>query len=786
MSSSKHTRLLIGGATIALAAMAAPAFAADAATTKAAEPATGEIIVTAQRRAEKVAEVPISITVADAAQLERQQVDTVNDLNRIAPSLEIQGAPGQNTGGGGAIRGIGTQTFNAGATASVGIVVDQVSQGNANISDLFDLARVEVLKGPQGTLFGLTTSAGVINITTNKPEFNTFSLRVRTELSSAGTAGSKFGDQVLQGVVNIPLAANAALRWSGSMNLRQGVDRNAYTGKLNDVNDYATRAHLRWEPSSDVSVNLIGDYTHAKSTGEGDFFTFVKADGPGVINGLAPFPILDVQGLAGRLASCGVVAAEGNQNYCSNQVLTTTSDNYGVSLNLEKNLGWATLTSITAYRGLRTNSTGGNILRADTLGIEILDGPQEVALDLVTQELRLSSPGGATLEYTVGAFASSQKTVQTPQAFNVFLDDSLQAPFGTPTPANGFNPFVPLPPAVAIPNDSNRGLNPVNSLGNRNDVTDRSIAAFGQVTWHATDKLRLIAGGRYTSERLALASYNLDTSSENDLVLQQNRFSWRLGAQYDIAHHVMGYLTANHGYKGGQIAIPGAGQANYVVQPEIPTAFEGGIKATLLGSWIADFNVFYEKIHGFQAQQCIVDAQAALVCDPHNIDGVKSRGAELNLFGKVTRNLSLNTGLIWAKATYPTGYTGTDSTNIGGTQLGYAPEYKFTLSGEYTVPVTSQLNGFFAADTVWKSKLRYEENSVAASTFRAHWNIGGRIGIRTDDQRFTAAVFVRNLGNVHEPLLLQSNLPANGAAELGAMYGPMSFRQVGLSLDARF
>lgn len=149
-----------------LLAIATPAWAQDtaAASPQAADAATSDIIVTAQRKAEKVTEVPISITVANQAQLERQQVNTVNDLSRIAPSLEINSAPGQNTGGGGAIRGIGTQTFSPGAVASVGIVVDQVSQGNANLSDLFDVSRIEVLKGPQGTLFGLTTSAGASSI----------------------------------------------------------------------------------------------------------------------------------------------------------------------------------------------------------------------------------------------------------------------------------------------------------------------------------------------------------------------------------------------------------------------------------------------------------------------------------------------------------------------------------------------------------------------------------------------------------------------------------------------
>jgi outer membrane receptor protein involved in Fe transport len=252
-----------------------------------------------------VTEVPISITVADASQLERQQVNTVNDLNRIAPSLEIQSAPGQNTGGGGAIRGIGTQTFSPGAVASVGVVVDQVSQGNANISDLFDVARIEVLKGPQGTLFGLTTSAGVINITTNKPEFDKVSVRVRTELSAAGFAGSKSGNQVVQGVANVPIADNAAIRVAGYANLRQGPDYNLTTGKYDKNETMGGRARLLWEPTDKLTVNLIGDYADTRTTNGGNFFTFVKSES-----------------LGSALAACGITAENGNRNYCTSEQYT--------------------------------------------------------------------------------------------------------------------------------------------------------------------------------------------------------------------------------------------------------------------------------------------------------------------------------------------------------------------------------------------------------------------------------------------------------------------------------
>lgn len=750
-------------ASASVIALAAPAMAQDAAPQAAAEApdVNSDIIVTAQRKAEKVTEVPISITVANQAQLERQQVNTVNDLSRVAPSLEIQQAPGQNTGGGGAIRGIGTQTFSAGAVASVGVVVDQVSQGNANISDLFDVSRIEVLKGPQGTLFGLTTSAGVINITTNAPDPSAFSARVRTELSNAGTAGSKFGNQVIQGVVNIPLASNAAVRVSGVTNLRQGVNKNALTGDYNDNDRYGVRGRLLWEPTERLTVNLIGDYTKSRAENGGDFFTFVQTSGPGTaLGGL----LQDSTGITARLASCGVTPGEGNQKYCSDSSYVGRTENYGGSLQLDYEADPFTLTSVTAYR--KSNETGfsaaTNVFRGDPLELQVGNGAVNRKLSLFTQELRVSSPSDQFLEYTAGVFYSNQKQTRDPESLSVSV--------------------VPFP-GLTIPIVRNPGADL--------DIQDESLAVFGQGTFHLSPSLRLIAGGRYTTDRLSMDRYDYFTPADpfSRTILDVQKFSWRLGAQYDLARDMMIYATASRGFKGGQIAIPSAPAKPFVVLPEIPMAYEAGLKTTLFGGWVADLSVFYQKIKNFQAQQCTVDSTAVISCVQTNINGVKSRGAEINFFGKVFEGLSLNTGFIYAKATYPVGFIGTDGTDIGGSQLAYAPKYKFTLSGEYEVPVTGRLNGFLAADTVWKSRVRYEANSNSLTTFRSHWLVGGRIGLRTEDNRYSVAVFGRNLFNVHEPSLMQSDFPYTtdqGEQNIGAIYGPQSFRQVGISFDAKF
>lgn len=722
-------------------AIIAPAFAQDAATPQEPkESSMSDIIVTAQRRQEKVTEVPISITVASQKQLERQQVNNLNDLNRVAPALEIQSAPAQNTGGGGSIRGIGTQSFSPGAVASVGVVVDQVSQGNANISDLFDVSRIEVLKGPQGTLFGLTTSAGVINITTNAPDPTEFSGRVRTELSDVGTAGSKYGQQVVQGVINVPVSATSALRVSGMANTRQGVNRNAVTGDWNDVNRYALRGRFLWNAREDLTVNLIGDWSKGSVDNGGDFFTFVS----------------NTPANTALLNSCGITPGEGNQTYClgSANGFSSRTKGWGGSAQVDYDAGPIALTSITAYRKNESSTTGGNIYRADSLASKLQSGPTGTNIRLFTQEFRASSPSNSTFEYTVGAFYSNQKTVQQPERFTISV-----------TLPNGFV------------------IRPVDSPGALNEITDESLAIFGQGTLHATDRLRLILGGRYTAGRLSLDRTDAGTGAGSFQILNVDKISWRTGIQYDIDRSLMAYATASRGFKGGQIAVPTAPLLPYVVQPEIPMSYEAGMKATLFGGAVLDFSVFYSKIKNFQAQECIVNpVTAQLVCAQTNIDGVKTRGAEVNLFGQISDRLSMNTGFIYTKATYPGSFIGNDGTNIGGSQLAYSPRYKFTLSGEYEQPLTGGLNAFLAADTIWKSRVRYQNTSTRAETFRPHWTVGGRLGVRSDDERYSAGVFVRNLFNVHEPSLLQSNFGSG----VGAIYGPQSFRQVGLQLDAKF
>lgn len=721
-----------------------PALAQDPAQPPAqAEPVATEpeMLVTAQRRRERLQDVPLSITVADEFLLDRQQVRTLPELMRIAPSLEIQQAPEQSVGGGGSIRGLGTQSFSAGASSAVGVVVDQVPQGNLNIADLFDVERVEVLKGPQGTLFGLTTSAGVINIVTHAPDPSELSARVGGELSGADVAGSRFGRQRLLGLVNVPLGQDAALRIAGNLNAQQGVDRSVPRDRWDQKLDYGARARLLWEPSDQLSLNLIGELSRRHEDGS-DFFVITRATPP----------------TEQLLQSCGIHAEEGQQGYCSDQPMHGDFSLYGVSVQIDYELGPVMLSSISAYRG-RTRDTGiPDIFRLAGNPVHISIGPGSGRSDLVTEELRVASLQRGVLEYTAGVFLARSQDVTQPQPFNV----TAATPMGM------------LPVLVRE--------NP------RRDSLDTSLAMFGQTTVHITRKLGAIAGARLTLERLALEQRFADAmvpAMTTKSVIDPVNVSWKLGAQYQFERDLGSYATVARGYKGPQISTPDDPTVPPVlVRPEIPMAYELGLKGRVLADALNfDLNAFYIDLSDFQAQACQIGAGRALVCTLTNLSKVNSTGVEANVFGSVLRGLSYNLGLMLNRVVYPDGYRDKDGTDLGGLQVAYAPKVKGAFMLEYSRQLARGVQAFVGADAVYKSRLRLNTSADPYQSYAAHWLTGGRLGARGDDDSWTASLFIRNAFDQNEPVLIYSEHPTPG--DYGSIYTPQSFRQVGLSLDLR-
>ena len=779
---SKSTQLVaIFGAGIGMATLATGVGAQQAAATSD-DQALGEIVVTAQKRVENVVDVPIAVTVIGAEQLQRQHVTELTDLSKTAPALEF-GAPATSPGGGGILRGIGTNfAFSGTAEAAVGIVVDGVSQGSINTSNIFDVARVEVLKGPQGMLFGQSTSAGVINITTNAPSTAGFSGSASAEISPNNFLNSNIARYVYQGMLNIPLSSTAAIRITGHDDILKGVQYNNLTNTADHHTDAGGRARLLWEPSDAVSVNVIADYNDTKVT-NGDFITYAVVP-PGSY-------------LANLLAACGINPTLNNGASCAGTDSGSDLKSGGVSAEVDFNVFTGnTLTSITAFRRSVYHSTGDVDTFPNTaLGAQAPEPvqlgnsiPTTIAQRQITEEVRLQSSAKQPLEYTAGLYISDYYSNN-----HQFGETDITTPFFS----------------VALPSES------------VNETKSDSQALFGQLTYHVTDSWRLLAGGRYTNQHVSgPTTFNTTANPSYDPVTYPatpytyygatnlRNFSWRVGTQYDVAPDTVAYFTVTRGYKGPQIDTTDNTRAPVFIRPEVPLDFEVGIKSQLFDKRLyVVLDYFHSSVKDFQATNCRVTGSggtAVNVCAETNISHVITQGIEGDFVGKPIPGLALNAGFIYNPVKYPSGFLASDGTDLSGYQLAYAPRFKANIGGEYTFQVTGSVESFVSLSGTYKSADRLYTTTDPNVVYPAHWLADGRIGMRFDN-KYTVSLFGKNLFDRREagtlyPSVLAASLDQNfgfpGSPYFVAGHPsspaymtyltPLSYRTIGIALEGRF
>jgi iron complex outermembrane recepter protein len=738
-----------------------------------------EIVVTAEKRTELIQDVPIAVTVVGAQQLADQHIYSIADLARTTPALEMQQAFG-GPGGGGQIRGIGTNSFSTTAEGAVGIVLDDVPQGNVNITNLYDLQRVEVLKGPQGTLFGLTASAGVINIASAAPDPSKFMASAHIDYSDDGAAGSKFGEETVRAVFNAPLSDNAAIRLAISDDRTKGVQINDFNGDANVSTEWGGRLRFLWKPSDSLTVNVSADYDRRGQNYDDPQFDYVSANAA----------------LTAQLAACGVTPSYQNQARCSGQANDTNYRNYGTSLKIDYDFGPAVFTSITGYRKQITAPSDFDAMGLGQMfasfpphpaipspSVQIFNTGENAYGRQFSQELRVASNGSQKLDYLGGLFYSSYSAAQDfvpGGAFNVGI-----------YPIEGvFIPFVQTAVDTA--------------------TTNKSEAAFGQVTYHLTDDLGLIGGLRFTHQDLTAYSSPDEfpggaPSPAEFGSLTVNNWSGRLGLQYKIDANLSSYFTVVRGYKGPQVTPASEGTPQTVIGSEIPTAFELGLKGNTLAHRLGwDGDVFYSRIHDYQGQSCTLNAAGALVCIGQSVDHVVTKGIELNAYGQVVTGLTITAGYIFDIAQYPSGYTGYDPNNLnGGTtslanqQVVGVPKNKVSLSALYAFPLSAGVEGFVNADTVFKSAMRLGPSGDPRFVYGSNWNTGARLGARSPAQTWSAALFVRNLSNDSEPVTLFGGPSITPPAYAGGVGNGFvngisgwqtvnSLRQVGVTFDGKF
>ena len=456
------------------------------------------IIVTATLRAMDVQDIPLAVTAVAPEALERQGINDIKNLASISPSFNIQSSQTETQGTSIKIRGVGTTGNNTGLESSVGVFIDGVYQSRPGVAlgDLVDLERLEILRGPQGTLFGRNTSAGALNVTTKRPNLS----------EVEGFANASYGNynfMNLQAGVSVPVATDVAgVRLSGTWRKRDGYLKTPAGVESNDRDRYMLRGQLYIEPNADVSIRLLADY--AKTDEQCCEAVIVRE------TELAPF--FAANGLLSDGVDQSGMSALKNLSINGGPYLNG-SKQWGTSAELKWDLGGVKLTSITAYRKFDTNSTTvGGFTANDTYTVGngaptsragIL--PSGDHIKTFTQELRLQGTAfNDHLDWLLGGFYSSEK-IRADQTM------TLNADFQKTGSAFNFGPASAVGPPAGFGSNplftltafGNAGV-PVNANGNYAEnrfLQDaKSWSVFTHNVINFTDKLSLTLGARYVNE----------------------------------------------------------------------------------------------------------------------------------------------------------------------------------------------------------------------------------------------------------------------------------------------
>lgn len=741
-----------------LALLASPATAqtdAPIPSEAAAEPLDDtQIVVTARRREERAQDVPIALTAVSGDTLERAGAISITQIAQLTPTLVIRNNNARNTFAN--IRGLGSNSDqNDGLEIGVGFYIDDVYYGRIGGSqfDFVDLDRVEVLRGPQGTLFGKNTTAGAISITTRGPSFD-------YGFTGEATLGEQGYHQV-RGSLTGPLVKDlAAFRVTVSDTHRDGTLYNIYNGRqINDYDNFSTRGQLLLTPSSNLDIRIIGDYSkqtsYSRTTSVVGLFTKF-ANGATITNnwldratrgGYTPrFDIRDP--FAREVDVNGPVQAD--------------MKGYGVSGKVDWDLGPVSLTSITAWRGwdwLPDNDTDNT-----PLAVTLRSGTDNHQRQF-SQELRLASNGTRKIDYVAGLYYFWQNV-------------------------NGLGHYQQGPASASWNNPNanqtlaNYALNGFLSYSVIEPIT-KSYAAFGQATWHATDELSVTAGLRFTHEKKT-GLFDQYTAGGNDLStlsaanrataqalrnaiypvkryttgLKDNALTGQLSVAYKFAPDVLAYATYSHGSKSGGLSLGDlpAG-VSPVVKPETIDSWELGLKTQFLDRAVTlNAAAYWTEVKDYQAgvtEQ--IGNTSSTIRYISNIPGVRSRGVEVDLIVAPTRWVRLTASAAYNDATYkdyknaqvaPENRNLTQVQDLTGVQLANAPKFIYNISADLVQPIS-----LFTPDDELYARLDYNHRSSndTSGNNSIYTRIAGygvanaRVGVRFADTRYDLAVWATNL-----------------------------------------
>jgi iron complex outermembrane receptor protein len=759
--SPEHRLKLLLGAVLLIPAT--PAWAAEEAAADAGEAAVdaaldydgAEIIVSARRRDESAQEVPIALSVIGSETLEQTGNYTLTQIQQIVPSLQVFSFNPRNTNIN--IRGLGSNVAltNDGLENGVGFYIDNVYYGRVGQTqfDLVDLQQIEVLRGPQGTLFGKNTTSGAINITSRRPSFD-------PEFSGEASVGD-YGYYQLRASASGGLIDDLlAVRLSGSVTERRGFLYNTTQNeRAQDYSNWSVRGQLLLTPSADLEVKIIGDFSRQKQNHVLNIFANyfgTYTDGTVIPNNFAAraarfpgysFPTIDPFARRG----------EADGHYQSNM------DGYGVSGQVDWDVGAAKLTSITAYRWWDWNPANDG----DSTALPIVTKAQQANRQRqFSQELRLASDSSGPIDYVVGAYYFWQ-----------IIRGKGASAYG---PAAGLWNLPTVPVAV-----SNAALNGFEA-NSTSDPRTRSYALFGQLDWKFADRLTLTAGLRFTHEKkdgsfnqFHVAGTDLSTlpaataaaalairNQFNPVVsystaFSDNSLSGLATLSWQFSDDALAYATYSRGNKSGGLNLTNLPAGiDPDVEPEKVDSYELGIKSQWFDRTVT-LNVagYWTEISDYQTA---ITEQVPNTVNVRqyiaNIPGVRSRGVEGDLSFAPSERASFYASVAYADTTYsdyPNAPQAPERLNQGaiqdltGAQLPGVPKFTYTLGGDVSAPLGNlggrDLSVYAHGDYSHRSSFNTSSSNSIYADVPAYGIANARIGLKTDDGLFDLSIWARNL-----------------------------------------
>jgi len=748
------------------------------------------VVVTSRNREEIAQDVPVPVSVVSGQTLERDNVVGISGLTQKVPNLGLFGSNPRQTSI--SIRGIGKNAANDTMEPSVGVIVDGVASSyvGQNWTDWVDLDRIEVIRGPQGTLLGKNTTLGVINITTKAPSF-TPGYVYEARVGSYNNLEGKFSatGPIVDGVL--------AYRGSFFINKKDGVLENTWQSgpeTWNETNRVGGRLQFLVTPNKDLSARIILDQIQSTENGNK---SLLLGNGPA---NFADGPARTTT-FASRLARSYFNNSDGsayrpvfgNNQIEDSQARPQRTKQSGISVEINQQLGEYALTSITAWREQHFDIKNGGVTRFD-----IGNGGQQLWNDQVSQELRLTSPLGAKIDYQVGVYGLKAK---------VYSDDPTY--YGAD--AGAFNASNAQYAALSAP--QYRGLLRASQDGvYRSYVLEpktTSLAAFGQLNWHATDKATLTVGLRDTQEEKTgrnrreldrngsaltnlagtdnsrASAYGLNLANAADAAawnaakalyvnaiggggntvydwkdgqkIDANSLSWLVSPSYKISDKVMLYASASQGEKSGAVEFVTATGATLGspqnVRPERARDYELGIKSVLANrSLLFNANLYQTTVTDYQANLTVEDLTSSSGTRTYlgNIPGVRARGIELEANYAATRNLKLNLNASYNKAVYLDFSTTAPDTsvpvlvNFAGRQLHGAPKVIVNAGVDYSLPVGRYLGRVFLNNAYRSGS--YLNASLSENTWQKAYSLAdGGISFSTLDGKYELSLVGKNL-----------------------------------------